>query len=54
MTLTLYEMEPQESFEQAWGDLIKGHRVPELLVGTDYGSEQSWRREMGWEGAGGG
>jgi len=36
------------------GDLIKGHRVPELLVGTDYGSEQSWRREMGWEGAGGG
>ena len=36
------------------GDLIKGHWVPELLVGTDYGSEQSWRREMGREGAGGG
>ena len=33
-------------------DLIKVHRVPELLVGTDYGTEQSWRREMGWEGAG--
>lgn len=35
-------------------DLIKVHRVPELLVGTDYESEQSWRRELGWEGAGGG
>ena len=33
-------------------DLIKVHRVPELLVGTDYGTEQSWRREMGWERAG--
>lgn len=36
------------------GGLTKVHRVPELLVGTDYGSEQSWRREMGREGGDGG
>ena len=50
LAFTLDEMPPQDSLEQTrargWGgDLIQVHRVLELLMGTDYGGGQSWRRK---------